>query len=158
MSRRTTRLEPKFCNKNRKQKIQILEFWSWLHFMCSCSDLTGKGSRVFVGFFHISSYKADKWENKGHFTVCSWKQLFAHLKRLCWATTLYTITECVMRTKNPTDCINLSFMEQESLFSSIKASRGSDIAGRAYKCQNSHSKKAMKQINFTMHIDYLSSY
>lgn len=28
--------------------------------MCSCSDLTGKGSRVFSGLFLISSYNGDR--------------------------------------------------------------------------------------------------
>lgn len=54
--------------------------------------------------------------------------------------------------------INLLFTEQELLFSSIKASRSSDIAGAAYKYWNSPSKKATKQTNFAMHTDYLSYY
>lgn len=55
-------------------------------------------------------------------------------------------------------CIHLSLTEQELMFSSIKASRALDITGTTHKCQNSHSKKGMKQMYFTMHIDYLSYY
>lgn len=103
-----------------------------------------KGLQSVCGLFSLFQVKKlITWRKQGLFYSLF---LQSTLKRLCWAMTAHTLRVWDEDKNSLRFCINLLFTEQQSLFSSTKASRSSDIAGTAYKCWNSHSTKAINKL------------